>query len=60
VTYAHLVQVRRWGGRGRMSSLIHTLETLSSVVGTWKRLARVLEGIALTSRRESVVFRSCH
>jgi hypothetical protein len=43
-----------------MSSLIHTFEMLSSVVGTWRRLVGVLKGIALTSRRESAFFRPCH
>jgi hypothetical protein len=33
-----------------MSSLIHTLEMLSSVVGTWRRWVRVLKSIALIAR----------
>jgi hypothetical protein len=43
-----------------MSSLIHTLEMLSSVVGTLRRWVRGLKGIASTARWVSAVFRSGH
>jgi hypothetical protein len=43
-----------------MSSLIHTLETLSSVVGTCSRRVKVLKDMASAVRRESAVLRSGH
>jgi hypothetical protein len=49
-TYAQRVHVRLCGGKGRMSSLIHTLEICPSLSGTLRCLEKCLVSIALTAR----------